>query len=399
VAKFFTLQSSLRVDRDKRRINGVAIASKGNANGDVIDDETLQRLATLGNAGRIRARFDHPNRSDPGEVEQTLDNLLGHHENFRIEGDVCRADSQMAGVNVDKEDKILAFAEKNPDLFGISIVFDEEPPPKGQKPKKGAPCRPVMLYAGDFVDLPAANAAGLFSTKANQGANMEPLDVYAKDGKFYAMCEGKEYELKHSQEAIAALQDDDDDDDKEKEEAEKKKQGLRLANETTITAADVEKAAKDAVTSERAYRKMFGTIIQTAGLKDKAADDFETTFYGRAEADLKFLAQHAIGSRATALGEGNGHKEQPEKEKQDAETELTTYCTKKFSTDASMRRRYRVNTTDTEAAEYKAGFSRFMAVEKKCRADEKKAPKREAEEEEPQDDRISGLLKKATVAV
>src|SRR5690349_15467691 len=95
---FFAQQgSSSRVDREARRINGLSIAQKGSANGETFDDETLRRLMTLGNSGTIRARFDHPNRANPSEVDQTLSNLLGQYKNFRIHGDTLRADCYFAG--------------------------------------------------------------------------------------------------------------------------------------------------------------------------------------------------------------------------------------------------------------------------------------------------------------
>ena len=136
------------------------------------------------------------------------------------------------------------------------------------------------------------------------------------------------------------------------------------------TNAKLAKAREDGVKAEREYRNMFNTVLASAGLTGKAATEFEATFYGRAEADLKFLASHAIGTRAKPVGEGNpgnGEGEQPTDE-----AKIAQDCAARFKNDNGLRRRWNVNTTDANAAEYKAGLDRLVKAELKWAEDQKK---------------------------
>lgn len=381
VAKFFTVQSTkLSVDRAKRRINGAAIATVGDANGDTIDQQTLQMLAALGAPGGIRARFDHPNRANPAEVEQTLSNLLGEWTNFRVDGEVCRADCQLAGVNVEKEDTVLDLAEKAPHLFGTSIVFDDTPLPKGQKPKRGTPCRPVKLYAADFVDIPAANNAGLFAARSNEESSMK-TPMCARDGKLYCNIEGKEYELESNPEAYAchkamakaAKEEHEGEGEGEGEEAEreaaKKKAAEKTQQEATVPEQiDVEKVKAEAVTAERTRRKMFSTILSTANVTRKEDIAELEQFYedGMDEKQLKFLASRTIGARARAVGDGSGEPER--KEQTPEQTELAKVekaASDRFDEELSVRRMFGVTTADKESDAYKTARGRYVAAQRK----------------------------------
>jgi ATP-dependent protease ClpP protease subunit len=213
-------------------------------------------------------------------------------------------------------------------------------------------------------------AAGNNAVKQETPAMANKITL--KDGKQYVTINGVEHELEASAPAATTTVDLD-----------------KAVNE----------ARTKAVAEERAYRGMFSTIVQSAGLKDAAAvADFEKNFYGRAESDLKFLAQHAIGTRAKPLGEGSGEPEPVAGAKTDADKaarEIREYCADRFATDASMRRRFKVNSTNIEDAGYKAGLDRYVAVETKCRADEAKPTKksREDEDKDPEGDVISRTLK------
>lgn len=374
---FFAAQTSaLKVDRAARRINGLAIATKGDANGDTFDDETLKLLATLGATSTVRARFDHPNRARSDEIEQTLRNLLGQHVNFRVDGDVVRADCQLAGVNLDLEDTILALAEKTPHLFGVSVVFDETPLPKGQKAQRGAPCRPAILYAADFVDIPASNGAGLFAAKTAESTPMD-LDMYAKDGKLFCQVDGKEYALKHNTETFAATKaamkaaKETDDDDPESEAAKKKAATLQTQTEerkpVAETTPDIEKVKADAIAAERARRKTFGTILSTAGVTQKEDLEELEAFYeqGMDEKQLKFLASRTIGARAKAVGEGSGNPEPKPGEKQpgkDPAAAAESEAGKRFDEEPSLRRSYSVTSNDPSSEQWKTARGRHVAA-------------------------------------
>lgn len=380
--KYFTKQTAgLKVDRTARRINGVAIAEKGIANGDLFDDDTLKLLCAMGNAGKIRARYDHPNRANPGEIEQTLDNLLGEHVNFRIEGDVCRADCVFAGVNIDKENCVMDFAEKAPHLFGLSVVIDMPAPPKappGKKPIKNAPCRPVAFFAADFVDLPSSNTAGLFAAKAAEGSPAMDADIYAKDGKLFCMSEGKEIPLAHTPESIAATKAQvkaaktEDDDDPETE-TEAKKKAMELQNQhaaqanpgVALTQADIEKAKKEALEGERAYRKMFATVLKSTGLTGKAAEEFETTFDGKDEPTLKFFAKQVLAARGKGLGESAADEESPDGKKLTPVEEAEKEAGGRFDAEPSLRRTFGLAKDDTSSDAFKTMRGRYVASAKR----------------------------------
>lgn len=201
--------------------------------------------------------------------------------------------------------------------------------------------------------------------------------ITVRDGKHFVSIDGKEIEIEAP---VAAVQP---------------------KPEPAVDLDAIRKQATDkAVTEERAYRSMFTTVVASAKLTGADAEKFEKDFYGRAEADLKFLATHAIGTRATPVGEGSG--EQEKKTETDADKSakvISDYCANRFKNDASMRRRFKVNTTNAADQAYKDGLARYIAVETKCRADEA-APKNQSKEdgdEQAVDDPISRVMRNRTV--
>jgi hypothetical protein len=407
---FFGQDSKLRVDRAARTIFGVSMAVVGKANGDVFDDETLRLLSMHGAAFPVRSRFDHGEEGWTGKVEQTLDKLLGTYTNYRIDGDRLRADVQFLGINVEKEDKVMDFAEKCPQMFGLSVVFNDETVPKDKK-KKGAPCRPVDLLAADFVDLPAANPTGLFAAKTAEGNEMDPADVYAKDGKLFCMMEGKEVELNHTQEAVDNLMDKE----KEKKKAEKDKaepepepkpepKKMGLESEKAMTPEEIEalkaQAKKDALAEERTYAKMFGTVLSTTGLKGEAAEKFQAQFYDRhlSEDDLKFFAQSIIRERTQPAGEGGAPIDtDKEKDDEDPDKDVVEAATKRFSTSATTRGIMKVISSDPNSPDYKEGLAKYVRLSKKNKHDRNVvlASKKISDEE----DTITRAIKKFGVMV
>lgn len=397
--KFFTAQlpGTLRVDRTARRINGVALATLGEANGDKFDDETLAALVRLANESNVRARFNHPNRSNAAEIEQDLNCLLGQHVNPRIDGNVCRVDTQMIGVNVELEDKVMDLAEKAPHLFGLSVVIDDPPPP-GKKAKKGDPCRPIALFAADFVDIPASNNAGLFAaTAAGKSDPMDPADIYAKDGKLFCMHEGKEVPLNHTPESLDASHDmwkagrkkegkeadDGDDMDEESMKKKAKTMGFVLAKiETTdpenplaLTQADVDAAAVKAVEKERAYRKAFSTIVGEAKMDQATATEFEESFYGQDEKTLKFFASKVLGTRAKPIGEGSGAHESQQRQPDEVEAklkEVEASAGKAFDETPQVRRMYSCIVNDPNSDQWKTARGRHVAAARRLAASQSK---------------------------
>lgn len=134
--------------------------------------------------------------------------------------------------------------------------------------------------------------------------------------------------------------------------------------------AEGEKAGRKA---EAEYRAMFTTVVAAAKLDPTAAVEFEKTFYGRAEADLKFLASHAIGQRAKPLGEGapgNGEGEQaPDAEK--ADQTLVKTATERFSANLELRKMFGLGSyAQADDPAYQAALKRYMARERQWAKDQ-----------------------------
>lgn len=181
-----------RVDRDARRINGYAVATVGEAlgHGLWLDADTLQQIAEQGNAREngLKGRYTHPGLSSDG-----MGKHLGRSKNFQIDGEICRADLELAKCASRSPDGDLAgyvmdLAEEDPESFGSSIVFErdreaelafmlehgatvdddgwlDESEYKSPDPRNTSNYRHVRLRklrACDVVDEPAANPGGMF---------------------------------------------------------------------------------------------------------------------------------------------------------------------------------------------------------------------------------------------
>lgn len=150
--------SGANIDAASGVISGVAVITQGPlAAGDVrelnIDSTTLSQISKAAKtyAGGLKVKLDH----DGGAGD-----IIGSLQNFRIDGDVLRADLHLL-TNSPHRDYVLEIAEKLSDTFGLSVAFS------GQSEKKGdqmfARCKEI--YSCDLVTQPAANKNGLFSTQ------------------------------------------------------------------------------------------------------------------------------------------------------------------------------------------------------------------------------------------
>ena len=137
----------------------------------------------------------------------------------------------------------------------------------------------------------------------------------------------------------------------------------------------VAKARDEGVKAERDYRALFSGIVASAKLDAPAAVEFEKQFYGRAEADLKFLASHAIGQRAQAVGEsapGNGEGQGLSAEAK-LEKDTADAAAKRFAAEASVRLLFGVNQSQgAETEAYKAALNRYVAREQAWAKDQAK---------------------------
>lgn len=165
------------VDRAQGIIRGYAVITKGPALGHnmQVDDKTLAQVVQLGNQSQhgIKSRFDHPNASNT-----SMGTFLGRTKNFRLAGDRVIGDLHLSesakeAPQGDLYSYVLGLAERDPQAFGASIVFEgksevslnPDGSPSLTPQGKAAPslARVEKLLASDIVDEPAANAGGLFS--------------------------------------------------------------------------------------------------------------------------------------------------------------------------------------------------------------------------------------------
>lgn len=187
-------EPSTRVDREAGIIRRFAVITRGEASGHGmwIDAEFLAAVAAAGNAAEkgVKARFTHPGLSGDG-----LGKFLGRAENFVVEGDRVLADLRLsdtakASPDGDLATYVLDLAEREPDMFGASIVYlpnatDElayeaehddgegfvSPDPENVRNYPHA--RLAKLRAVDLVDEPAANPAGMFHDGEEMAARAE----------------------------------------------------------------------------------------------------------------------------------------------------------------------------------------------------------------------------------
>lgn len=185
------------VDRDKGTILGCSVAAVGPALGhDVhLDEEFMARVAELGNAepGGLKARFGHPTM-----CSTALGTFLGRWKTFSVENGRVKANLHLSGSarktpHGNLYEYVMSLAEKDADMFGVSIVFTRGEYYARDRDRKKVICRdlpdgvfgwydaegkPVAysedrdgplyvecadLHAADAVDEPAANPTGLFS--------------------------------------------------------------------------------------------------------------------------------------------------------------------------------------------------------------------------------------------
>lgn len=161
------------VDREHGIIRGFAVMTKGNVKdyrGWEIDDETLENIAAAGNKIKLgqKSRFGHPNMSSTA-----LGTFLGRAKNFRVDGDIVRADLFFDETAYETPDGDLAnyvmhLAESDADAFGTSVVLGDyelkyrlDNDGARKKDDKGKELPPLLrvkkLFAVDVVDDPAAN--------------------------------------------------------------------------------------------------------------------------------------------------------------------------------------------------------------------------------------------------
>ncbi len=172
------------IDRELGIIQGVTIARIGPAkgHGGFIDRTFLLQIvdnAASKSAG-IKARFGHPNM-----CSQALGTYLGRFKNYsylsdKVNADLYLDDTARSTPGGDLYTYILDMAEKNPDMFGASIVFEIADSVFIKEDMDGKEVekeyfRLKELRATDIVDEPAATE-GLFSVDSFPAIATQFLD-------------------------------------------------------------------------------------------------------------------------------------------------------------------------------------------------------------------------------
>ena len=174
-----------RVEREARIIRGFSVITEGEAlgHGIWIDNHFLMQVLGAGTEAErgIKSRFTHPGLCSDG-----MGKFLGRADNIWLDGDIARADLNISDMADESPDGklgtyVMGMAEKEPDMFGASIVFyhdsgaesrfraeheDEDgnfqsPDPRNKKSLPHA--RLAKLESVDIVDSPAANPGGFLS--------------------------------------------------------------------------------------------------------------------------------------------------------------------------------------------------------------------------------------------
>lgn len=187
------------VNEEEHIIRGASVIKGGEAlgHGMWIDNTFLDQVVAAGKAREsgLKARYDHPTA-----CSSSVGQMLGRWQNFRRDGNRVRADlhlleSSAKSPNGDLRTHVEKLALEDPEMFGISIVFD---PDRGEQnrfadkhmDKDGNFTSPdpdntnnllharlASLFAADVVDEPAANEDGLFGIISPAGEASRYLDA------------------------------------------------------------------------------------------------------------------------------------------------------------------------------------------------------------------------------
>lgn len=180
-----TLETGLKLDKDKGILYGAQVAMLGEARGHgmELDEVTLNQIVALGNqnAKGVKTRFGHPNECTPA-----LGTFLGVRKNFRVDGRYVRADLHMSeAARREYAEHVLAMAELHPEKIGNSVVvsgtreFRRDADGRRLRDEQGKELLPVLritdLHAVDVVDEPAAGD-GMFAAPVD-GVQFHPRTI------------------------------------------------------------------------------------------------------------------------------------------------------------------------------------------------------------------------------
>lgn len=170
----FSISKSVNVDRENGVLRNVEIAKFGkNKNQSYFNQKFLDDLVEKGNAQSqgVKSRFGHPNA-----CMNSLGTYVGRFKEFsqkdgKVYANLYLCDTAKNTPNGNLYDYVLNMSEKNPDMFGNSIVIDCYSDQEHIKNEAGEDevVEALILDAlisSDLVDDPAATDA-LFSANPN----------------------------------------------------------------------------------------------------------------------------------------------------------------------------------------------------------------------------------------
>lgn len=187
-----------QIDRQNRVIYNVSVITKGPAlgHGLWIDEVFLRQVVAFAEQMErgVPMRWTHPTFCDDGMGKQVarLKNLRLDDATSSVRGDVYFY-KKTTGNRAELIEEIFNLAEEDPEVLGVSIVFDVDEEamlkfiqehrqgeagfvsPDEANTENWPHVRLDQLYYADFVNEPAANPGGLFARKFDQAKLMNLL--------------------------------------------------------------------------------------------------------------------------------------------------------------------------------------------------------------------------------
>ena len=291
-----TRLSRKKVDKEKGVIFGASLIMQGPAlgHGMLIDAKTLEtalECAQRYDSGvKIKFNPDTFNHGD-GSIAGYFKKESLMIENGKLIGDAYIEEE------FEKRDYLLNLAEKQPDTFGISIDFDNEPEDIGGV----LYARCVELQAATVVDQPAANSTGLFavgvadSRLANNKPNATQLTTDTMtDDQFKAMLTEA---LRPTTEALSGI-------------------NARLTKLETPAASETEMSEAGCLSTDSPDEKMRNiTAYRVAKTSPVTRGDIETIVGATLKKEITTLFGKAGGNPAAGSPGSARSDEDPGKEK------------------------------------------------------------------------------------
>jgi len=164
--------SAITVDREARTLRNVSFITAGPAigHGFLVDGTMCEQVAaSIASKKRgVKVRLSHPELAGGffGGGTDGIEVMLGRAAAARVEGSQVKGDIVFGkyaskGPKGDMVDYLMTIAEEDPEVMGLSIMFESAEPEWDEAHNELA--RVSNVLSVDFVGDPAANPAGLLS--------------------------------------------------------------------------------------------------------------------------------------------------------------------------------------------------------------------------------------------